>query len=79
MSLWGLALPVCFASFLTAHLAIATGLMQRAPRWRGWLLLLPPAVPSALYFALKERMYIRGSLWGVSLAGYLLALAGAYM
>jgi hypothetical protein len=79
MSLWGLALPVCFASFVTAHLAIAAGLMQRAPRWRGWLVLLPPAAPAALYFALKERMHIRGGVWALSLLGYSLALASAYM
>jgi hypothetical protein len=74
----GLGLVLCFACLLTVHLAIAVELFARAPRWRGLLTLVPPLAPLAAYWALKERMYIRGGLWGVSLVGYLLLLGAAY-
>jgi hypothetical protein len=75
----GLGLLLCFACLITVHLAIAVALLGRPPRWRGLLSLLPPFAPFTVYWALKERMYIRGGLWGVSLVGYLLLLGAAYM
>lgn len=75
----GVGLLLCFACLLTVHLAIAVGLLGRLPRWRGLVSLLPPLAPFTVYWALKESMYIRVALWGVSLAGYLLLLCAAYM
>jgi hypothetical protein len=79
MGVVGLGLLLCFACLLTVHLAIAVGLLRRFPRWRGWVSLLPPLAPFAIYWALKENMHIRAGLWGVSLVGYLLLLSVAYM
>lgn len=78
MSLLGVVLVVFFAALMTLQLAIAVGLSQRIPRWRGLAALLPPLAPLAVYWALKERMYIRGALWGSSLLGYAIASFIAY-
>jgi hypothetical protein len=78
MSLLGALLVLFFAALLTLQLAIAVGLFQRAPRWRGLVGLMPPLAPLAVYWALKERMYIRSALWGSSVLGYLLVAIAAY-
>lgn len=78
MSLLGVFLVLFFAALLTLQLAIAVGLFQRPPRWRGVAGLLPPLAPLAVYWALKEKMYIRSALWGSSLLGYAIAAIVAY-
>jgi hypothetical protein len=79
IGLTGVGLLFCFACWATAHLAIAVALLGRQPRLRGLLSLLPPLAPLALYWALRERMYVLGALWGSSLVAYLLFLRAAYM
>lgn len=74
MGLVGVGLLLFFASWVTVHLAIAVALLGRHPRWRGGLGLLPPLAPLTLYWAFKERMYIRCVLWGVSCGAYTLFL-----
>lgn len=63
-----------FAALLTTHVAIVATLLRRPPRWRGLVALLPPVAPLAVYWALRERMYLRGALWVLGLALYLTAL-----
>lgn len=75
----GLALPLCFACLMTCQTGIGIELLGRTPRWRGWVSLLPPLAPLALYWALNERMYIRAGLWGVSLIAYLILLTITYI
>ena len=74
MGLVGVGLLFFFASALTVYLAIAVALLGRHPRWRGWLGLLPPVAPLTIYWALKERMYMRCALWGLCCGAYLLLL-----
>ena len=62
------AMIVAFASGVTAHVAIAAGLLARAPRWRAAAALaLPPLAP---YWALRERMRVRAGAWIASVAVY---------
>ena len=77
MAFSGVFLVLCFAALLTLQVAITVGLFQRTPRWRGFVGLVLPLAPLALYWALKEKMYIRSGLWGVSLLGYLAAALAA--
>ena len=74
----GMALLVCFASWLTVHLAIALELQRSPPRWRGLACLLPPLTPLAPYWALRQGMHRRAALWGASCLGYLVLLYAAY-
>jgi hypothetical protein len=74
MGLVGVGLLFFFASSLTLLLAITVALLGRRPRWRGWLGLFPPLAPLTIYWALKERMYMRCALWGVSCGAYILLL-----
>jgi hypothetical protein len=74
----GLALILCFASWLTVHLAIAAELLSQPPRWRGLICLFPPFAPLAAYWALRQGMYRRAALWGTSGLGYLVLLYAAY-
>lgn len=79
MGLVGLGLLFFFASSLTVYLAIVVALSGRRPRWRGWLGLFPPLAPLAIYWAWKERMYMRCVSWGVSCTAYVALLTAAYM
>jgi len=74
----GLALVLCFATWLTVHLAIVVELFASAPRWRAWICLLPPLFPLAAYWALRQGMYRRAAAWGASGLGYLVLLYAAY-
>jgi hypothetical protein len=67
-----------FAALLTTHVAIVATLLRRPPRWRGLIALLPPVAPLAVYWALRERMYLRGALWVLGLAVYLAALIAGH-
>jgi hypothetical protein len=74
----GLALVLCFATWLTVHLAITVQLFARVPRWRAVLCWLPPLFPLAAYWALRQGMYRRAAVWGASGLGYLVLLYAAY-
>lgn len=65
------ALVGSFALLVTVHLALAAGLLVRAPRWRAAIALLVP--PLAPYWGMQERMRIRTALWLGALAVYILA------
>lgn len=65
------AIVLSFGLFVTAHLAVAWGLLFRPPRWRSPVaLLLPPLAP---YWAIRERMRVRAILWIASLVVYAVA------
>jgi hypothetical protein len=77
-----LALPVAlvllFALFLTAHCALALGLIAASPpNWKGLLVLLPPLAWLAPYWGYRAGMHRRTWLWGLSLASYALVRIGA--
>lgn len=78
LAMLGLALLVCFASWLTVHLSIVVALFAETPRWRAACCLLPPLAPLAFYWALRQGMYRRAILWGASGLGYLVLLYAAY-
>jgi hypothetical protein len=67
-----------FAAFVTAHLVLVAGLFGLRPRWRGVVGLVPPLAPLAVYWAFRERLHVRASLWLACFALYVLALATAY-
>ena len=74
----GLALVLCFATWLTVHLAVALALWASPLRWRALICLLPPFSPLAAYWALRQGMYRRAAAWGVSGLAYLGLLYAAY-
>jgi hypothetical protein len=72
------ALIGSFAALLTTHVAIIATLLRRPPRWRGLIALLPPVAPLAVYWALRERMYVRSALWLLGFVIYVTALVIGY-
>jgi hypothetical protein len=64
-------LILSFALFVTAHVAIAYGLLSRPPRWRAPVALL--IAPLGVYWAWRERMRIRSYVWIGALALYVIA------
>jgi hypothetical protein len=64
-----------FSLLATTHVALAAGLLGRKPRLRGLLALLVP--PVAPYFGIRERMWTRSILWGLSLVVYIVARIAA--
>jgi len=78
LAMLGLALVLCFASWLTVHLSLVVGLFAEPPSWRAAVCLLPPLAPLALAEALRQGMYRRAMLWGSSGLGYLALLYAAY-
>lgn len=64
-----------FAVLVTTHVALAAGLAGRRPRSRGLVALLVP--PTAPYFGIRERMWVRSIVWALSLAIYLAARIAA--
>jgi hypothetical protein len=64
------ALVVTFAVLVTAHLCIVAGLFYRAPRWRSVVALF--VGPLAPYWALRNRMYVRGVAWLVAAVCYVI-------
>ena len=70
-------LVLAFAAFVTAHVALAAGVLARGPWWRGIVaLLVPPAAPWLGHAAgLRGRTF---AWWG-ALALYAGALASAYV
>jgi hypothetical protein len=65
------AVVLAFAFLVTAHVAIAVGLLGRAPRWRAPVALAVP--PLAPYWAWRERMRVRAGLWAAGLVVYVAA------
>lgn len=79
MASWVAAtLVAAFAALLTAHVTIVAALLRRRPRLRGLVGLVPPLAPLAVYWALRERMYVRCAIWLVALFIYFAALLAAY-
>ena len=69
------AIVASFAAFVTAHVALAVGLVARNPRARGLVALLVP--PLAPYFGIREKMWARSILWGAALVAYVAARVAA--
>lgn len=69
------AIVASFAAFITAHVALAVGLVARNPRARGLVALLVP--PLAPYFGIREKMWARSILWGAALVAYVAARVAA--
>jgi hypothetical protein len=66
-----IGLVVTSALAVTAHLAIAAGLLRRAPRWRALAALV--VAPLAPFYAIREHMLVRAGIWIVGVAGYVAA------
>ena len=69
------ALNLAFALFITVHMAIVFGLVRRRPWWRGPVSLV--ALPLAPYWAWRECMRVRASMWMGALVVYVLARLAA--
>lgn len=65
------AVVLAFASLVTAHLAIAVGLVAKTPRWRALVALV--VAPLAPYWAWREHMRVRAGLWAAGLVVYVVA------
>ena len=63
---------LAFAFLVTAHLAIAVGLVAKKPRWRALVALV--FAPLAPYWAWREHMRVRAGLWTAGLLVYVIAL-----
>jgi hypothetical protein len=63
-----IAVVLAFAFLVTAHVAIAVGLVAKPPRWRAPIALL--VAPLAPYWAWREHMRVRAGLWAVGLLVY---------
>ena len=66
---------VAFAALVTAHVWIAVGLLTRAPRWRAPLAFFVP--PLAPYWALREKMRVRGVAWIAGFVTYVIVFVVA--
>jgi hypothetical protein len=63
---------VGFASLVTAHVAIAFGLLARSPRWHAALaFFVPPAAP---LLALRVRAFVRAAIWIAAATVYVVGL-----
>lgn len=56
-----LTLSLALAAWLTDHIALAVGLMRRAPRWRGFVALV--VAPLAPLFGFLAKLRVRSALW----------------
>jgi hypothetical protein len=65
-------LLVTFALAVTVHVAIVFGLLRRSPRWHALVALVVP--PFAPYWAWREDMRIRASLWMGAVVVYVVML-----
>jgi len=61
-------LVLAFATLISAHVAIAYGLLKQSPRWRAALAFLVP--PLAPYWALRLGMMVRGTVWVAAVIAY---------
>ncbi len=64
-----------FAILATLHVVVVAGLLAHRPRWRGLVALV--VVPLAPYWAMRERMRVRGALWIGAAALYAVARVAA--
>jgi hypothetical protein len=69
------AVVLAFAFLVTAHLAIAVGLVARTPRWRALVALV--LAPLAPYWAWREHMRVRAGIWTAGLLLYVAARIAA--
>jgi hypothetical protein len=65
------SIVVTFAVLLTAHLCIVVGLFLRQEKWRSIAALF--LLPLAPYWALRDRMYVRGAAWLIAAITYSVA------
>lgn len=65
------ALVASFALLVTTHVAIVAGLLARSPRWRAPLALV--VAPLAPFWAMQERMRVRGWVWVACVVAYAVA------
>jgi hypothetical protein len=65
------AIVLCFALWVTAHVATIFGLAMRTPRWRAPVAFF--VVPFAPYWALRDGMRVRAALWVLGAIGYAVA------
>ena len=63
-----LVLVASCAMFVTAHVTIALGLLWRPRRWRAPVAIV--AIPMAVYWAIREKMWIRAGAWVTAAAAY---------
>jgi len=63
-----LSLVLTFATFITAHVTIVYGLASRPPRSRALVAFL--VAPLGLYWAARERMWVRAAAWVAGAVGY---------
>jgi hypothetical protein len=66
-----IAIVASFAALVTAHVALAAGLLARPPRARALVAFLVP--PLAPYYGAREKMWLRTAAWGLALLGYIAA------
>jgi hypothetical protein len=69
------AVVLAFAFLLTAHLAIAVGLVAKKPRWRAPVALV--VAPLAPFWAWREHMRVRAGVWAAGLVLYVIARVAA--
>jgi hypothetical protein len=69
------AVVLAFAFLVTAHLAIAVGLVSKPPKWRAPIALV--VAPLAPYWAWREHMLVRAGLWAAGLVVYVIARVAA--
>ena len=62
---------VSFAVLFTAHVAIVVGLAFKVPRWRAGVAVVVP--PLGAVWAIREKQWVRGAVWLVAAAGYVVA------
>jgi len=62
---------LAFATLVTAHVALAAGLVARRPWWRGPVALV--VAPLAPYWGFRERMRARAAVWGAAFVVYIVA------
>ena len=65
------ALVGSFAVMVTAHVAIAVGLVLEKPRWHGLLALV--VCPLAPFWGMQAGMRVRSGLWIGALMVYVIA------
>jgi hypothetical protein len=67
------AVILAFVALVTAHVWIVVGLALRPPRWRALVALI--VAPLAPWWALREKMRVRGVVWIAGAALYVIARA----
>jgi hypothetical protein len=63
---------LAFAILVTTHVTIAFGLLRRHPRWRAPVAFV--VAPLAPYWAWRDRMRVRATLWSAALVLYVVAM-----